>query len=90
LSDLRQPPTTKTQHFAPISTAILKTWLGKSRLHKLRVLFDNGSSGSIIVAKFIKNYISKMTPNRVVDKRRNLSYLQQVQDKLHIKWILEN
>jgi hypothetical protein len=25
LSDLRQPPTTKTQHFAPISTAILKT-----------------------------------------------------------------
>ena len=33
LSDLRQPPTkkTKTQHFAPISTAILETRLGKSR-----------------------------------------------------------
>jgi hypothetical protein len=56
LSDLRQPPTkkTKTQHFAPISTAILETRLGKSRLHKLRVLFDSGSSGSIIVAKFVK------------------------------------
>jgi hypothetical protein len=56
LSDLHQPPTkkTKTQHFAPISTAILETRLGKSRLHKLRVLFDNGSSGSIIIAKFIK------------------------------------
>jgi hypothetical protein len=28
--------------------------LGKSRLHELRVLFDSGSSGSIIVAKFVK------------------------------------
>jgi hypothetical protein len=56
LSDLCQPPTkkTKTQHFAPITTAFLETRLGKSRLHKLRVLFDSGSSGSIIVAKFVK------------------------------------
>jgi hypothetical protein len=56
LSDLHQPPTkkTKTQHFAPISTVILGTQLGKSRLHKLRVSFDSGSSGSIIIAKFIK------------------------------------
>jgi hypothetical protein len=29
--------------------------VGKSSIHKLRVLFDSGSSGSIIVAKFIKN-----------------------------------
>jgi hypothetical protein len=60
LSDLCQPPTkkTKTQHFAPISTAILEMQLGKSRLHKLRVLFDSGSSGSNIVAKFVKkNYV---------------------------------
>jgi hypothetical protein len=66
LSDLRQPPTkkTKTQHFAPISTAILEMRLGKSRLHNLRVLFDSGSSGSIIVAKFVKNYVSKMTPKQ--------------------------
>jgi hypothetical protein len=28
--------------------------LGKSNIHKLRVLFDSGSSGSIIVAKFVK------------------------------------
>jgi hypothetical protein len=88
---LRQPPTkkTKTQHFAPISTAILETWLGKSRLHKLRVLFDSGSSGSIIVAKFVKKTMyQKWHQNRVVDERRNLSYLRQVQDELHIKWIL--
>jgi hypothetical protein len=56
LSDLRQPPTkkTKTQHFAPITTALLEMHLGKSSIHKLRVLFDSGSSGSIIVAKFVK------------------------------------
>jgi hypothetical protein len=37
LSDLRQPPTkkTKTQHFAPITTAILGTHVGKSSIHKL-------------------------------------------------------
>jgi hypothetical protein len=45
LSDLRQPPTkkTKTQHFARITTAILGTHVGKSSIHKLRVLFDSGS-----------------------------------------------
>jgi hypothetical protein len=57
LSDLCQPPTkkTKTQHFAPITTVVLGMHLGKSNIHKLRVLFDIGSSGSIIVAKFVKN-----------------------------------
>jgi hypothetical protein len=33
---------------------ILEMWLGKSSLHKLRVIFDSGSFASIIVAKFIK------------------------------------
>ena len=71
LSDLRQPPTkkTKTQHFAPISTAILETRLGKSRLHKLRVLFDSGSSGSIIVAKFVKKLrIKNDTKTQTLDR----------------------
>jgi hypothetical protein len=57
LFDLHQPPTkkTKTQHVAPITTVLLATHVGKSSIHKLRVLFDSGSSGSIFVAKFIKN-----------------------------------
>jgi hypothetical protein len=56
LSDLHQPPTkkTKTQDFAPITTALLEMHLGKSSRDKIRVLFDSGSSGSIIVAKFVK------------------------------------
>ena len=42
LSDLHQPPTkkNKTQHFAPITTAVLGTHLGKSNIHKLRVLLE--------------------------------------------------
>jgi hypothetical protein len=71
LSDLRQPPTkkTKTQHFAPITTAILGMHVGKSSIHKVRVLFNSGSSGSIIVAKFVKNlHIENDTKTgRVVD-----------------------
>jgi hypothetical protein len=43
--------------------------LSKSSINKLRVLFDSGSSGSIIVAKFIKNlHIENDTKNRVVEK----------------------
>jgi hypothetical protein len=42
LSDLCQPPTkkNKTQHFAPNTTAVLGMHLGKSSIHKLRVLFE--------------------------------------------------
>ena len=59
LSDLHQPPTkkTKTQHVAPITTAVLGTHLGKSSIHKLRVLFKSGSSGFIIIANSLKIYI---------------------------------
>ncbi len=54
LSDLHQPPMkkTETQHFAPITTALL-------------VLFDSGSSGSIIVNS-LKNYMYRMTPKQSV------------------------
>jgi hypothetical protein len=52
----------KTQHFAPITTQLLEMHLGKSSIHILGVLFDSGSSGSIIVAKFIKKpYIQNDT-----------------------------
>jgi hypothetical protein len=67
LSDLHQPPMkkTETQHFAPITTALLEMQLGKSSIYKLRVLFDSGSSGSIIVNS-LKNYMYRMTPKQSV------------------------
>jgi hypothetical protein len=89
LSDLHQPPTkkTKTKHFAPSTTVLLETQLGKSTIHKVNVLFESGSFDSMTVAKFVKKlHIQNDTKiARVVDKRRNLSYLRQVQDELHSK-----
>jgi hypothetical protein len=38
---------------------LLETQLGKSRLHKVRVLFDSGSSGSIIEVDFMKKLCVK-------------------------------
>jgi hypothetical protein len=75
LSDLCQPPTkkTKTQHFAPITTAVLGMHLGKSSIHKLRVLFNSGSSGFIIVAKFVKNlHIENDTTPECLTKGRTI------------------
>jgi hypothetical protein len=75
LSDLCQPPTkkTKTQHFAPITTAVLGMHLGKSSIHKLRVLFNSGSSGFIIVAKFVKNlHIENDTKTECLTKGRTI------------------
>jgi hypothetical protein len=89
LSDLHQPPTkkTKTQHFAPITTAVLGTHLGKNSIHKLRVLFNSGSSGSIIIAKFIKNvHIENDTKTEWLMKGGTFhTHLQQVHDELYIK-----
>jgi hypothetical protein len=89
LSDLHQPPTkkTKTQHFAPITTAVLGMHLGKRIIHKLRVLFDSGSSGSIIIAKFIKNlHIENDTKTEWLMKGGTFhTHLQQVHDELYIK-----
>jgi hypothetical protein len=52
--------------------------LGKSSIHKLRVLFNSGSSGSIITAKFIKNlHIENDTKTEWLTKGGH--------DKLYIK-----
>ena len=83
LSDLHQPPTkmTKTQHFAPITTALLEAHLGKSSIHKLRVLFDSRSSGSIIVAKFVNN------PLKETDTKTECILNEFYESKV-IEWIL--
>ena len=55
LSDLRRPPRKhqKTNHLTPVTIALINTWLGKSRFMKIRILSDSGSSGSIILEKFV-------------------------------------
>ena len=56
LSDLRRPPQKhqKTNHLTPVTIVLANTWLGKSRYKKIRILLDSGSSGSIILEKFVR------------------------------------
>ena len=51
LSDVRRPPQKCkiTNHLTPVTIALIRTWLGKSRFKKNRVLLDSRSSRSIIL-----------------------------------------
>ena len=55
LSDLLRPTQKcqKTNHLTPVTIALVKTWLGKSRFKKIRILLDSRSSGYIILEKFV-------------------------------------
>ena len=54
-SDLLGPPKKcqKTNQLTPVTIVVNNTWLGKSRFKKIRILLDGGSSGSIILEKFV-------------------------------------
>ena len=71
LSALRAPPQKrqKTQHLTPVTVGIVNTRLGKSRFKKIRILFDSGSSGSIIVEKFVRKLRMKSDKNTVWDTK---------------------
>ena len=55
LSDLHRPPPKcqKTNQLTPVTIVLINTRLGKSRYKKIRILLDSGSSGSIILEKFV-------------------------------------
>ena len=44
LSDLRRPPQKcqKINHLTPVTIVLIKTWLGKSRFKKNKILLDGG------------------------------------------------
>jgi hypothetical protein len=57
LSALRAPPRKrqKTNHLTPVTVGLLNGRLGKVKsLSKCRILLDSGSSGSIVVEKFVQ------------------------------------
>lgn len=56
LSELRVPPPNhqKTNNLTPVTIVLINTQLGKSRFEKIRILFDSGSSGCIILEKYIR------------------------------------
>ena len=55
LSDLHRPPQKhqKTNRLTPVTIALIKTQLGKSRFKKIRIILDSRSSGSIILENFV-------------------------------------
>ena len=42
-----------TNQLTSVTTALIHTWLGKSRFKKIRILLDSRSSGSDILEKFV-------------------------------------
>ena len=49
----------KTNQLTPVTVALINTRLGKSKFKKVRILLDTGSSGSIILEKFVRNLCMK-------------------------------
>ena len=43
----------KINYLTPETAVLIKTWLEKSKFRKIRILLDSGSSGSIILEKFV-------------------------------------
>ena len=71
LSDLRAPPRKrqKTNNLTPVTTAFINTRLGKSRFNKIRILLDSGSSGSIILEKYVRKLRMKNDHKTVWDTK---------------------
>ena len=61
LSDLcgRPRKCKKTNQLTPVTIVLINSWLGKSKFKKIRILLDSGSSGSIILEKFVHKLCMK-------------------------------
>ena len=87
LSDLCRPPQKhqKANHLTPVIIVLINTWLGKSRFKKIRILLDSGSSGSIILEKFVcKLWMQNDTTTSWIMKGGNFqTSRQKVQNHIH-------
>ena len=92
LSDLCKPPQKcqKTNQLTPVIVALINTWLGKSRYKKIRILLYSRSSRSIILEKFVKNCICKMTPPPVGLQKEETFKCPKVQNHIILKEFFEN
>ena len=93
LSDLHRPPQQhqKTNHLTPVTIALINTWLGKSRYKKIRILLDSGSSGSIILEKFVhKLCIQNDTTSSWIMKGGNFQTSKKCKTTFILKEFFEN
>ena len=90
LSDLHnvQENVKKTNQLTPVTIALINTWLGKSRFKKIRILLDSGSSGSIILEKFVhKLRMKNDATTSWITKGGNFQTSKKVQNHIHSKGI---
>ena len=100
LSDLRGRPQKcqKTNQLTPVNVALINTWLGKSKFKKIRILLDSGSSGSIILEKFVRklrmkndattSWIMKGGNFQTSKKCKTTSILKEFFENKSIEWNL--
>ena len=100
LSDLCRPPQKcqKTNHLTPVMVVLINTWLGKSRFKKIRILLDSGSSGSIILEKFVcklcmqndttTSWITKGGNFQMSKKCKTTFILKEFHENKSIEWNL--
>ena len=74
----------KTNQLTPVTIALVNTQLGKSKFKKVRILLDSGSSGSIILEKFVRNLCMKMIiPPIGLRKEETFRHLKSVKPHLY-------
>ena len=74
----------KINYLTPETIVLIKTWLEKSKFKKIRILLDSGSSGSIILEKFIHKLCMKNdTTTSWIMKGGNFQTSQKCNSKVH-------
>ena len=81
----------KSNHLTPVTIALINTWLGKSRFKKIRILLDSGSSGSIILEKFVRKlHMQNDTTTSWITKGGNFQMSKKCKTTFILKEFFEN
>ena len=74
-----------------MTIVLIKTWLEKSRFKKIRILLDSGSSGSIILEKFVRKLrMQKDTTTNWITKGGNFQTSKKCKTTFILKEFFEN
>ena len=81
----------KINQLTPVIVALVNTQLGKSRFKKIRILLDSGSSGSIILEKFVRKLcMQNDTTTSWIMKGGNFQTSKKCKTTFILKELFEN
>ena len=81
----------KINYLTPVTIVLIKTWLEKSKFKKIRILLDSGSSGSIILEKFVhKLRMKNDTTTSWITKGGNFQTSKKCKTTFILKEFFEN